>query len=259
MFEQIKRGKFSYPSPEWDSVTASAKELINAMLTQGQDKRLTAEDALKHPWIKNRDKVASTVHRQETITGLKKFNARRKLKAAMHTAMIISRKSSSFFKAASKVDKQPPIPVPHEETDPMDTSAEEKEIIDLTGRLLSFIASKDSKEYFKMCSDDVTCIEPETCGQLVTGLEFHKFFLDHMPAYTSFQQSLHNPKVHMLGESSACIAYQRIIQCCEKGGQPRVMCFPETRVWNKVGSDWKCVHFHRSSGIHWPEDPPTSD
>ena len=41
-----------YPSPEWDSVTASAKELINAMLTQGQDKRLTAEDALKHPWIK---------------------------------------------------------------------------------------------------------------------------------------------------------------------------------------------------------------
>ena len=40
-----------YPSPEWDSVTTSAKELINAMLTQGQDKRLTAEDALKHPWI----------------------------------------------------------------------------------------------------------------------------------------------------------------------------------------------------------------
>ena len=26
------------------------------------------------------------------------------------------------------------------------------------------------------------------------------------------QQSLHNPKVHMLGEGSACIAYQRIIE-----------------------------------------------
>ena len=36
------------------------------------------------------------MHRQETITGLKKFNARRKLKAAMHTAMIITKKSSSF-------------------------------------------------------------------------------------------------------------------------------------------------------------------
>ena len=35
--------------------------------------------------------------------------------------------------------------------------------------------------------------------------------------------------------------------------QPKVMCFPETRVWNKVGSDWKCVHIHRSSAIQWPE------
>ena len=41
-----------YPSPEWDSVTTSAKELINALLMQSQDNRLTAEDALKHPWIK---------------------------------------------------------------------------------------------------------------------------------------------------------------------------------------------------------------
>lgn len=40
-----------YPSPEWDTVTASAKELINAMLTMDQNKRLTAESALKHPWI----------------------------------------------------------------------------------------------------------------------------------------------------------------------------------------------------------------
>lgn len=47
----------------------------------------------------------------------------------------------------------------------------------------------------KMCSEDVTCIEPETCGQLVTGLEFHKFFLDTMPTYSSLQQSVHNPKV----------------------------------------------------------------
>ena len=46
--------------------------------------------------LQNRDKVASTMHRQDTITGLKKFNARRKLKAAMHTAMIITKKSSSF-------------------------------------------------------------------------------------------------------------------------------------------------------------------
>jgi calcium/calmodulin-dependent protein kinase (CaM kinase) II len=157
--------------------------------------------------------------------------------------------------ASSASSKQPPITTAHEDNE-LDASVEEKEIIELTGRLISIIASKDMKEYSKLCAEDVTCIEPETCGQLVTGLEFHKFFLDNMPTYTSYQQSIHNPKVHLLGEGSACIAYQRIIQCCEKGGQPKVMCVPETRVWNKVGSDWKCVHIHRSTGIHWPGAEP---
>ena len=40
-----------YPSPEWDSVTPAAKELIDKMLTLSQDKRITAAEALKHPWI----------------------------------------------------------------------------------------------------------------------------------------------------------------------------------------------------------------
>ena len=40
-----------FPSPEWDSVTEEAKDLINKMLTVDQSKRITAADALKHPWI----------------------------------------------------------------------------------------------------------------------------------------------------------------------------------------------------------------
>ena len=35
--------------------------------------------------------------------------------------------------------------------DPMDTSAEEKEIIDLTKRLISAIGAKDKKEYTWVC------------------------------------------------------------------------------------------------------------
>jgi len=40
-----------YPSPEWDTVTPDAKNLINQMLTVNPAKRVTASDALKHPWI----------------------------------------------------------------------------------------------------------------------------------------------------------------------------------------------------------------
>lgn len=42
---------FQYPSPEWDTVTAEAKNLINSMLTVNPAKRISATEALKHPWI----------------------------------------------------------------------------------------------------------------------------------------------------------------------------------------------------------------
>lgn len=40
-----------YPSPEWDTVTPEAKSLIKQMLTVNPGKRITADAALKHPWI----------------------------------------------------------------------------------------------------------------------------------------------------------------------------------------------------------------
>ncbi len=43
--------RFQYPSPEWDTVTPEAKSLIDSMLTVNPKKRITAEQALKVPWI----------------------------------------------------------------------------------------------------------------------------------------------------------------------------------------------------------------
>lgn len=40
-----------FPSPEWDTVTPEAKNLINQMLTINPGKRITAQEALKHPWV----------------------------------------------------------------------------------------------------------------------------------------------------------------------------------------------------------------
>lgn len=42
---------WQFPSPEWDTVTPEAKDLINKMLTINPSKRITASEALKHPWI----------------------------------------------------------------------------------------------------------------------------------------------------------------------------------------------------------------
>jgi hypothetical protein len=59
------------------------------MLTLNPKKRITAEEALKVPWICNRQSVALAVHRQDTVDCLKQFNARRKLKVGLSLKLSI--------------------------------------------------------------------------------------------------------------------------------------------------------------------------
>jgi serine/threonine-protein kinase CHEK2 len=48
--QQIKMGRFDYPSPYWDSVGDDALDLIDRMLTVDVDKRISIEQCLEHPW-----------------------------------------------------------------------------------------------------------------------------------------------------------------------------------------------------------------
>ncbi|KAE8378245.1 serine/threonine protein kinase chk2 [Aspergillus bertholletiae] len=49
--QQIKMGRFDYPSPYWDSVGDPALDLIDKMLTVDVDKRITVDECLEHPWL----------------------------------------------------------------------------------------------------------------------------------------------------------------------------------------------------------------
>ncbi|XP_056892391.1 serine/threonine-protein kinase DCLK2 isoform X2 [Takifugu flavidus] len=51
LFDQILRGQVDFPSPYWDNVTDSAKELIGKMLQVNVEARHTAQDVLSHPWV----------------------------------------------------------------------------------------------------------------------------------------------------------------------------------------------------------------
>lgn len=48
--QQIKMGRFDYPSPYWDSVGDVALDLIDRMLTVDVEKRITIDECLQHPW-----------------------------------------------------------------------------------------------------------------------------------------------------------------------------------------------------------------
>ncbi|XP_037634870.1 calcium/calmodulin-dependent protein kinase (CaM kinase) II beta 1 isoform X11 [Sebastes umbrosus] len=421
LYQQIKAGAYDFPSPEWDTVTPEAKNLINQMLTINPAKRITAQEALKHPWVCQRSTVASMMHRQETVECLKKFNARRKLKGAILTTMLVSRNFSaaksllnkkadvkpttnsiknsivtspkgntpspalepqttvihnpvdgtkessdssnttvededvkgksldnSSLKAQSSTSSQPdsssaavhsatkfadllgsvrrgsgptsdgegrsstpphaalsapspphtpvvpmqmsrltdlvssirrvpvapapegdaaPAPVPsarpapppahttsppppHSPSSPSLSSSQtrKQEIIKITEQLIEAINNGDFEAYAKICDPGLTSFEPEALGNLVEGMDFHRFYFENLLAKNSkpIHTTILNPHVHLIGEDAACIAYIRLTQYVDNQGRPRSSQSEETRVWHRRDSKWQNIHFHCS-------------
>ncbi|XP_042579603.1 calcium/calmodulin-dependent protein kinase (CaM kinase) II beta 1 isoform X5 [Cyprinus carpio] len=424
LYQQIKAGAYDFPSPEWDTVTPEAKNLINQMLTINPAKRITAQEALKHPWVCQRSTVASMMHRQETVECLKKFNARRKLKGAILTTMLVSRnfsaksllnkkadvkpqtnstknsivtspkgnlpspaleaqttvihnavdgiKESSDSSNATVEDEEmkgklvdnrsvqsnpstqpdsahtppgpspalftatkftdllgvvrrgsvptsdveggstitpavvsapstpqtPSIPIqmsrltdlvssvrrptaPHTDSEPSAASrpftapvsapvsapshpspspaqpsssplpsahSRKQEIIKITEQLIEAINNGDFEAYAKICDPGLTCFEPEALGNLVEGMDFHRFYFENLLSKNSkpIHTTILNPHVHLIGEEAACIAYIRLTQYVDGQGRPRSSQSEETRVWHRRDSKWQNVHFHCS-------------
>ncbi|XP_037613722.1 calcium/calmodulin-dependent protein kinase type II delta 1 chain isoform X5 [Sebastes umbrosus] len=265
LYQQIKAGAYDFPSPEWDTVTPEAKDLINKMLTINPAKRVTATDALKHPWICQRSTVASMMHRQETVECLKKFNARRKLKGAILTTMLATRNFSvakSLLNKKADGVKEPQTTVIHNPADgnkessesanttieDEDVRARKQEIIKVTEQLIEAINNGDFEAYTKICDPGLTSFEPEALGNLVEGTDFHRFYFEN--ALSKVKQPIHtillNPHVHLIGDEAACIAYIRLTQYIDSNGMPRTMQSEETRIWHRRDSKWQNIHFHRS-------------
>jgi len=83
IFEQIMEANFDYPEEYWGSVSKEAKDFINKLLVVDSDKRLSAGDALKHPWLASvgatgTGKALNTVKFKELIT--ERQNTRSKLR-----------------------------------------------------------------------------------------------------------------------------------------------------------------------------------
>ncbi|XP_044069382.1 calcium/calmodulin-dependent protein kinase type II delta chain isoform X16 [Siniperca chuatsi] len=341
LYQQIKAGAYDFPSPEWDTVTPEAKNLINQMLTINPAKRITADQALKHPWVCQRSTVASMMHRQETVECLRKFNARRKLKGAILTTMLVSRnfsacktllnkksdgvkkrKSSSsvclmgstescnnteeeemkgrkvaaceststdsaVLSQCSTTGERTQTLSPHcppstsrplqeaasspsvPQTSPAQSSCPEpesalsppagsssssmqqtrkQEIIKMTEQLIEAINNGDFEAYTRICDPGLTSFEPEALGNLVEGMDFHKFYFENLLSKNSkpVHTTILNPHVHLIGEEAACIAYIRLTQYMDSQGRPRSCQSEETRVWHRRDAKWLNVHFHCS-------------
>ncbi|XP_065059579.1 calcium/calmodulin-dependent protein kinase type IV-like [Rhopilema esculentum] len=81
MFQRILKCDYEFMSPWWDEVSVNAKDLVSKLIVKDPKKRLTAKQALQHPWVQG--KGANFKHMEQTHEKLKEFNAKRKLKAGM--------------------------------------------------------------------------------------------------------------------------------------------------------------------------------
>ncbi|XP_078357189.1 calcium/calmodulin-dependent protein kinase type II delta chain-like [Oculina patagonica] len=124
--------------------------------------------------------------------------------------------------------------------------AREQHIIDLNQKLLTSITDGDYETYRKLVDSHVTSFEPVSPGQLVEGLEFHKFYFDNVISKrtTPVNTTIFSQRVHMLGDDAACICYVRLRQFVNSAGIASEQQSEETRVWHKRSGRWVMVHLH---------------
>ncbi|XP_065319255.1 peripheral plasma membrane protein CASK-like isoform X2 [Gordionus sp. m RMFG-2023] len=84
---QIIKGQFKMKPKQWDKVSDTAKDLVKKLLDTDPAKRISAQQALLHPWIAEREKHAKKTHLYDSVEELKKFNLRRKLKGTLHNSV----------------------------------------------------------------------------------------------------------------------------------------------------------------------------
>ncbi len=121
----------------------------------------------------------------------------------------------------------------------------ESEIMALTQRLLDSITSGDWATYAELCDPSLSAIESEAPGQVVVGLDFHKFYFDLGGVRGRHRTTMTGTSVRLMGEG-AVITYARLVQRVDGDGKPITATSMETRVWQKREGKWKHVHFHRT-------------
>lgn len=129
-----------------------------------------------------------------------------------------------------------------------------EDILAVNQKLLDSIASGNFEVYKELCTDDMTCLEPESCGHVVQGLGFHKYYFElgaKMPKAIGATDmtnniTMSNPHIRWLGNDAVILSYTRLDQVLGGDFRPLTKTTGETRVWEIRNGALVHVHFHKS-------------
>eukprot|EP01036_Dinobryon_divergens_P029898 gene29899-39068_t len=88
-YRKIKRGYFEFHADYWRDVSGEAKDLISRLLVVDPSRRLTADQALQHPWMLRDTRELEKLNLDTSLTHLRKHLARRKFKGAVNAVITI--------------------------------------------------------------------------------------------------------------------------------------------------------------------------
>jgi calcium/calmodulin-dependent protein kinase I len=83
LFRKIRKGAYEFHEEYWGQVSKDAKGLITGLLCVDPANRLTATTALANKWVTSSDEALAASDLGVNLAEFKKFNAKRKFKAAV--------------------------------------------------------------------------------------------------------------------------------------------------------------------------------
>ena len=99
--------------PQWEIISPEAKDLITKMLTFNPDERISAEDALKHPWFeiaKTKEKGMSlekmSIISEKPFENLRRINAKQKIQQATIAFLVHHVSSTDMVKELKQIFRE---------------------------------------------------------------------------------------------------------------------------------------------------------
>ena len=94
LFRKIRKGQYEFHEEYWGQVSDDGKNLITKLLTVDPSTRFSADTALSNKWISADDSKLAAQDLGVNLEQFKKFNAKRKFKAAVSTVVAANKLAS---------------------------------------------------------------------------------------------------------------------------------------------------------------------
>lgn len=104
LFRKIKDGRYHFHQEHWSDKSDESMDIIKRMLCVDVKDRWTAKQLLTHPWIQTEDEELANRNIDGTLVVMRKFNARRRFKAAA-SAIILTNRMKKLIESITALKK----------------------------------------------------------------------------------------------------------------------------------------------------------